>query len=175
MPTAAPQAPPPDPRGVPQDWLLDAADWNWRLPSERSGASRAIGDIGSHWMDLLQHVGRRIARVYAQLGSCAKRLRPARRRPSTVAAAGGGAGRRRYRGLRRFELDDGCRALFHWRVTPGKRNGLTFEIDAGAVSLAWSRSTRTPASSDRPNEVLVHPELLSPAAAALAHYPRHEG
>ena len=43
-----------------QDWLLEETDWNWRLQSERSGASRALGDIGSHWIDLVQHVtGRR--------------------------------------------------------------------------------------------------------------------
>jgi predicted dehydrogenase len=39
-----------------QDWLLHREDWNWRLESSRAGASRATGDIGSHWIDLMQHV-----------------------------------------------------------------------------------------------------------------------
>ena len=28
------------------------SDWNWRLQPERGGALRAVGDIGSHWLDL---------------------------------------------------------------------------------------------------------------------------
>jgi predicted dehydrogenase len=165
-----------------QDWLLDAADWTWRLQSERSGASRAIGDIGSHWMDLLQHVtGRRIARVYARLGRLhEKRLRPAG--PTQTFDRGGGAGAEPVAvetedfATVLFELDDGCPGVFTVsQVTPGKRNGLTFEIDAGAVSLAWDQELPNAlhiGRRDRPNEVLVRdPGLLSPAAAALAHYP----
>jgi predicted dehydrogenase len=165
-----------------QDWLLDAADWNWRLQSERSGASRAIGDIGSHWMDLLQHVtGRRIARVYARLGRLhEQRLRPAG--PSQTFDRGGGAGAEPVAvdtedfATVLFELDDGCPGVFTVsQVTPGKRNGLTFDVDAGAVSLAWDQEHPNAlriGRRDRPNEVLVRdPALLSPAAAALAHYP----
>jgi predicted dehydrogenase len=165
-----------------QDWLLDAADWNWRLQSERSGVSRAIGDIGSHWMDLLQHVtGRRIARVYARLGRLhEQRLRPAG--PSQTFDRGGGAGAEPVAvdtedfATVLFELDDGCPGVFTVsQVTPGKRNGLTFDVDAGAVSLAWDQEHPNAlriGRRDRPNEVLVRdPALLSPAAAALAHYP----
>ena len=35
-----------------QDWLLLETDWNWRLEPDRGGALRAVGDIGSHWLDL---------------------------------------------------------------------------------------------------------------------------
>jgi predicted dehydrogenase len=165
-----------------QDWLLDAADWNWRLQSERSGVSRAIGDIGSHWMDLLQHVtGRRIARVYARLGRLhEQRLRPAG--PSQTFDRGGGTAAEPVAvdtedfATVLFELDDGCPGVFTVsQVTPGKRNGLTFDVDAGAVSLAWDQEHPNAlriGRRDRPNEVLVRdPALLSPAAAALAHYP----
>ena len=46
-----------------QDWLLLESDWNWRLQPDRGGALRAVGDIGSHWLDLMtfvtgQHVSR---------------------------------------------------------------------------------------------------------------------
>ena len=46
-----------------QDWLLLESDWNWRLQPDRGGALRAVGDIGSHWLDLMtfvtgQHVTR---------------------------------------------------------------------------------------------------------------------
>ena len=39
-----------------QDWLLYDTDWNWRVDAKENGALRAMGDIGSHWMDLIQHV-----------------------------------------------------------------------------------------------------------------------
>lgn len=165
-----------------QDWLLAPTDWNWRLVSERSGASRAVGDIGSHWMDLLQHVtGRRIARLYARLGRLhEERLRPTG--PSQTFDRGGAANAEPVAvdtedfATVLFELDDGCPGVFTVsQVTPGRRNGLTFEIDAGAVSLAWDQEHPNAlriGRRDAPNEVLVRdPALLSPAAAALAHYP----
>jgi predicted dehydrogenase len=165
-----------------QDWLLDQSDWNWRLVSERSGASRAIGDIGSHWMDTLQHVtGRRIARVYARLGRLHdERLRPAG--ASQTFDRGDGADAERVAvdtedfATVLFELEDGCPGVFTVsQVTPGRRNGLTFEIDAGAVSLAWDQEHPNAlhiGRRDRANEVLVRdPALLSPAALPLAHYP----
>src|SRR3954447_733103 len=39
-----------------QDWLLYDTDWNWRVVSEDNGKLRAMGDIGSHWMDMIQHL-----------------------------------------------------------------------------------------------------------------------
>ena len=51
-----------------QDWLLEPTDFSWRLEPEKGGASSAVGDIGSHWCDLVQHVaGRRIVEVLADL------------------------------------------------------------------------------------------------------------
>jgi predicted dehydrogenase len=165
-----------------QDWLLDPTDWNWRLVSERSGASRAVGDIGSHWMDLIQHVtGRGIARVYARLGRLhEERLRPVG--PSQTFDRGAASDAERVAvdtedfATVLFDLADGCPGVFTVsQVTPGRRNGLTFEIDAGAVSLAWDQEHPNAlriGRRDAPNEVLVRdPALLSPAAAALAHYP----
>jgi predicted dehydrogenase len=53
--------------GYLQDWLLDAADHNWRVEAEFGGASRAFADIGSHWCDLVEFVtGQRIAAVTAR-------------------------------------------------------------------------------------------------------------
>ena len=51
-----------------QDWLLLETDWNWRLQPERGGALRAVGDIGSHWLDLTAFItGHRIVSVMAEL------------------------------------------------------------------------------------------------------------
>src|SRR5207247_6611137 len=59
--------------------LLEHTDWNWRLEAEKGGASRALADIGSHWLDLAQHTtGDRVTEVFAEIGTLhAERFRPA--------------------------------------------------------------------------------------------------
>ena len=53
-----------------QDWLLLESDWNWRLEPDRGGALRAVGDIGSHWLDLMTFVtGQRVVEVMADLAT----------------------------------------------------------------------------------------------------------
>ncbi len=50
-----------------QDWLSRGTDDDWRVDPGRGGASRAFGDIGSHWCDLAEFVtGDRIARLSAR-------------------------------------------------------------------------------------------------------------
>src|SRR5919198_2538092 len=61
-----------------QDWLIKDTDYSWRLDPEKGGLSSAIGDIGSHWCDLAQHItGLRITHVLADLTT----VLPARRKP----------------------------------------------------------------------------------------------
>ncbi len=51
-----------------QDWLLYDTDWNWRIAAKDNGPLRVMGDIGSHWMDGIQHVtGLKITSVCADL------------------------------------------------------------------------------------------------------------
>ena len=51
-----------------QDWLSRETTVNWRLDSAIGGPSRAFGDIGVHWCDLLEFVtGHRITHLNAQL------------------------------------------------------------------------------------------------------------
>ena len=53
-----------------QDWLLYDTDWNWRVESSANGPLRAMGDIGSHWMDMIQHLtGLRITALCADLAT----------------------------------------------------------------------------------------------------------
>ena len=51
-----------------QDWLSRETTVNWRIDSKLGGPSRAFGDIGVHWCDLLEFVtGHRITRINAQM------------------------------------------------------------------------------------------------------------
>ncbi|WP_285729929.1 Gfo/Idh/MocA family oxidoreductase [Nocardiopsis sp. ATB16-24] len=53
--------------GYLQDWLLYPEEDNWRVDPVRGGATRAFGDIGSHWCDMLEFVtGDRITAVSAR-------------------------------------------------------------------------------------------------------------
>jgi predicted dehydrogenase len=47
-----------------QDWLLNPRATSWRVDPQEGGPSRAFGDIGSHWCDLVEWVsGDRIAEL----------------------------------------------------------------------------------------------------------------
>ncbi len=61
-----------------QDWLLMPSDYNWRVLASEGGKLRAVGDIGTHWIDTLGFIlGDRVDSVFATLGRAhEKRLRP---------------------------------------------------------------------------------------------------
>lgn len=53
--------------GYLQDWLLYDTDFNWRIVARNSGKTRAISDIGSHWIDLAEYViGQKVTEVFAE-------------------------------------------------------------------------------------------------------------
>ncbi len=61
-----------------QDWLLKDTDYNWRLLASEGGKLRAVGDIGTHWIDAVSFIlGARVESVFAHLETFHKtRLRP---------------------------------------------------------------------------------------------------
>ncbi|MCU0489834.1 MAG: Gfo/Idh/MocA family oxidoreductase, partial [Anaerolineales bacterium] len=62
-----------------QDWLLFPTDWNWRLEPGLGGSLRAVGDIGSHWLDLMTFVtGLKVVEVFADF----KTFHPVRKKPA---------------------------------------------------------------------------------------------
>jgi len=65
-----------------QDWLLNPRATSWRVDPEAGGPSRAFGDIGSHWCDLVEWVsGDRIASLVATTSITIKQ------RPGATAAS----------------------------------------------------------------------------------------
>jgi predicted dehydrogenase len=51
-----------------QDWLLKETDYNWRLLASEGGKLRAVGDIGTHWIDAMCFIlGTRVESVFATL------------------------------------------------------------------------------------------------------------
>ena len=64
--------------GFLQDWLLHETDYNWRVLASEGGKLRAIGDIGTHWVDAVSFIlGAKAESVFAHTETVHKtRLRP---------------------------------------------------------------------------------------------------
>jgi predicted dehydrogenase len=67
-----------------QDWLLYDTDYNWRVEAKHGGKLRCMGDVGSHWMDMIQHLtGHKITTLCADLHTFLK----SRKKPKAAVEA----------------------------------------------------------------------------------------
>ncbi len=165
-----------------QDWLLEPTDFSWRLEPDKGGASSAMGDIGSHWCDLVQHVaGHRIVEVLADLTTViGTRLKPS---TSTEAFARGGGEGRQPVAIHSEDLasillrfDGGAKgSLSVGQVCAGHKNGLWFEVNGRRASLRWLQERQNElwiGRRDAPNATLLKdPSLVGPSARAYTHLP----
>src|SRR4249919_1052830 len=155
-----------------QDWLLLESDWNWRLEPDRGGALRAVGDIGSHWLDLMTFVtGQRVASVMADLATFIE----ARREPtgpietfSTEVAT--------ETVTRAIATENAARgAVSISQISAGRKNSLQYEIDGSTASISWDSEQPDQmwlGHRERPNEILIrNPALMGPAGRAAAALP----
>lgn len=168
-----------------QDWLLYPDDFNWRVLAEDGGEVRAVGDIGTHWLDLAQFVtGLSVEAVLADL----KIVHPARLRPEgsvetfTDKAQGAKPARKPVvittedYGSVLLRFKGGAKGVFTVsQVTAGRKNQLTYEIACAKGALAWdseSPNTLWTGSREHGNESLTRdPSLLSASARAFSNYP----
>jgi predicted dehydrogenase len=169
-----------------QDWLLYPTDFNWRVQSEHGGELRAVGDIGTHWLDLIGFVSALpIEAVFADL----RVVHPRRQVPardsaetfSSAAAPGATAGERvpiatEDYGSVLLRFKGGARGnLLVSQVSAGRKNCLRLEIAGAKRSLAWDSESPNGlwlGARDQPNQLLLRdPSLLDPSAAAFADYP----
>lgn len=167
-----------------QDWLLFPTDWNWRLEPGLGGSLRAVGDIGSHWLDLLTFItGLRIEEVYADF----KTFYPIRKKPARPLETFTGKMLQPSDYIDQpIHTEDYASIILHYengvrgvltvsQVSSGRKNRLFYEINGSKASLAWD--------SERPNELWIgqrlgpnqvlmkDPSLLSPEARAVVSYP----
>jgi predicted dehydrogenase len=168
-----------------QDWLLHETDYNWRLESSVSGASRCVADIGSHWCDLVQYItGRKITAVFGHLFRVFER----RKKPKSVVASFKGKEQNAPQEYEEIAIDteDGGFVLLQFeggmqgsltvsQISAGRKNREWFEIDGAKSSLAWDQEEPNQlwmGHRDKPNEVLIKdPSLLDESARGYAHYP----
>jgi predicted dehydrogenase len=165
-----------------QDWLLYDTDWNWRLDPGENGASRAIADIGSHWIDLVGHVsGQQVSEVFADLAT----HHAVRRRPVVQSESfrAGGDGEREPVpvqnedfGTVMIRFADGARGTFAVsQVSPGRKNKLMFQIDTSEAAFAWDQERPEAAWVGRrrsPNlEYVREPAVSTPLVQLPAGHP----
>ncbi|TNC68250.1 Gfo/Idh/MocA family protein [Rubellimicrobium roseum] len=165
-----------------QDWLAKDTDWNWRLTSEAGGALRAVGDIGTHWVDLTSFVtGFRPTAVLAELSTfIPERHRPlgpvetfakaddTKTEPVPIATEDAALILLRY--------PNGARgSLTVSQVSPGRKNMLQWDISGSAASAAWQSETPDHlwiGYRDGPNQILQRdPGLMNALGAAAASLP----
>jgi predicted dehydrogenase len=167
-----------------QDWLLYETDWNWRIESKSNGALRAMGDIGSHWMDMIQHLtGQRITALCADLATffktrkrpkgsietfAGKTLSPADYQPVEIDTEDFGAVL--------LHLGDRARGVFTVsQMSAGRKNMFTFDIYGTRAGVSWNQERPDElwiGQRNAPNQVIVKdPSLLYPKAAAYADLP----
>lgn len=167
-----------------QDLLLYDTDWNWRVESKENGPLRAMGDIGSHWMDMIQHLtGLPINAVCADLATFHKTRR--RPRGSIETFAGKLASSKDHEavpidtedfGSVLLRLGDRARGAFTVsQVSAGRKNMFSVEIYGTEAGVAWNQERPDELWIGRrnaPNQVLIKdPTLMYPAAAAYADLP----
>jgi predicted dehydrogenase len=167
-----------------QDWLLYPTDYNWRVLAEEGGALRAVADIGTHWLDMVQNItGLHVTAVCADLLT----VHPVRKRPKgevetfsgkvqkiqatddvTINTEDGGAI------LLRF--NNGAKGVL-WvsQITAGRKNCLRYEIGGAKSALYWDSETPNEiwvGNREKANEKLLKdPGLLSEAVRPYVGYP----
>jgi predicted dehydrogenase len=142
-----------------QDWLSRSADTNWRMDPKLGGASRAFGDVGVHWCDLMEFAtGQRIVRLCARAGSAFAE------RSGTEDGA-----------VVMFETDaGGTGSVVVSQVSPGRKNRLWFSFDGTDASYAFDQEQPDQVWVGRRDEnriVLRDPNTLDATARRLARLP----
>lgn len=111
-----------------QDWLSRPEDRNWRIDAGLGGGSRAFGDIGVHWCDVVEFTtGQRITRLAARMLTVPRGADLPR--PDTEDAA-----------TVMFETDGGAiGSVVVSQVSPGRKNRLWFSLDGARASLQFDQ------------------------------------
>jgi predicted dehydrogenase len=167
-----------------QDWLLYDTDWNWRIDTNENGQLRVMGDIGSHWMDMIQHLtGLSITSLCADLATFHK----TRKRPKGSVETFSGK-KTQANDTEEFTVDsdDFAAVLIHLgerargaytvsQMSAGRKNRFFFEIFGTKSGIAWNQEepdTLWIGHRNEPNQVIVKDgSLFYPEAARFADLP----
>jgi predicted dehydrogenase len=165
-----------------QDWMTDPNVYSWRSDPAKGGVSSALGDIGSHWCDLAEHVsGLKIHSVLADLTT----VIPIRYSSGASAEAFSkeSAGKRVPVQVQSEDLasvllrfENGAKGCFSvGQVLPGHKNDLQLELNGRACSLKWKQEAQNElwiGRHNQPNGMMAKdPGLVSPDVLRYTHLP----
>jgi predicted dehydrogenase len=141
-----------------QDWLAGSDAINWRVDPKLGGASRAFGDIGVHWCDLMEFTtGHRITRLIARMATAY---------PDRITEDGA---------VVLFDTDRGASgSVVVSQVSLGRKNRLWFEFDGPSASYAFDQELPDSlwVGGKRGNQVVPRgPDTFSGPAAGYARLP----
>jgi len=167
-----------------QDWLYYDTDYNWRLEPDKSGDSRAIADIGSHLIDLVEYItGLEIVEVMADFNTIHK----TRKKPlKPIETYSGKMLQPEDYAEVPINTEDYATVLLRFnngnkgvvtvsQVSAGRKNRASLEIAGGKQTLAWC--------SESPNEMWIgkretyngllirDPSLMYQESRALVSFP----
>ena len=167
-----------------QDWLLYDTDYNWRIEAKHNGKLRAMGDIGSHWMDMIQFLtGLPITSVCGELTTFHK----TRKKPqgSVQTFSGKTSSPEDYQNIP-IDTDDFGAVLLHLgdrargsftvsQISAGNKNSFRIEIYGTKSGVSWNQEKPDElwiGHRNSPNQMIVKDgSLFYPAAAAFAELP----
>ncbi|MBA7510850.1 Inositol 2-dehydrogenase/D-chiro-inositol 3-dehydrogenase [subsurface metagenome] len=167
-----------------QDWLFYQTDYNWRLEPEFSGKSRAVADIGSHWLDLVEYItGVKVERVCADFCTFYK----TRKKPLRLVETYTGKILKSsdYKDIE-INTEDYATVLLRFnngahgsmtvnQVAAGRKNRLAFEIYGTKKSIAWDCEDPNQmwiGKRDSKNELLLKdPSLMYESVKQYSSYP----
>lgn len=170
--------------GYVQDWLLYPTDYNWRVLASEGGKLRAVADIGTHWLDLVQSItGLEVESLCADLHT----VHTSRQRPTGEVETFSGKVQdvsatetipidTEDLGGVLLRFSNGARGqLWVSQVTAGRKNRLSFEI-GGAEQALWFDGENPNelwiGQRNRPNGFLIKdPGLLAESARRYTAYP----
>jgi predicted dehydrogenase len=167
-----------------QDWLFYDTDYNWRLEPDKSGDSRAVADIGSHLIDLLEYVtGLEITAVFADMNT----VHEVRKKPLKAIETYSGKILKPedYEDVS-IDTEDYASILLRFnngnkgvvtvsQVAAGRKNQLAIEIAGATQNMKWNSELPNQlwiGNRDEPNQLLMRdPSLFTKEAAAIVTLP----
>ncbi|MBD8062824.1 Gfo/Idh/MocA family protein [Oceanitalea stevensii] len=148
-----------------QDWLAGPEDDNWRVDARLGGATRAFGDIGSHWCDLLEFVtGDRISAVSATSATVNAERGTDRATVDTEDLV-----------ALQLETEKGVVGTATIsQVSPGRKNRLFLEVSGASSTIAFDQEESEKlwhGARDGSRLLVRDPDTLSGPAAQYARVP----
>ncbi len=167
-----------------QDWLFYETDYNWRLEPDKSGDSRAIADIGSHLLDVIEYItGLKTVQVMADFNTVHKNRKKPLKPLETY--SGKMLAPEDYADVP-INTEDHANVMLRFdngntgsvvvsQVSAGRKNQLRLEISGSNKTVAWNSESPNEVwigARDQANALLIRdPSLVHEEVRSLITYP----